>query len=212
MDAQNKENQQDNMIDDALENFIADKELQVSEKKSIDTNTRANESRDSENSEKKAISIRQFIKEYLQEHKGEAIGMIIAFVAWGINTVHNKNNQKNENTKSYETGDDSHALSENEQITQDSPTDEELLSRRDDQEYYIKSRDRYYRNGKPNRFYKVTWNVYDPQTGRYVTREQYYGSNVDSAYENYEYYQRHYTNVYGWCKTQTTDWTIWCSK
>lgn len=208
MDTKNKENQQDNMIDDALENFIDDKELQVSEKGSIDTNTCSNESRDSENSEKKAISIPQFIKEYVHEHKEETIGMIIAFVAWGINALHKKNSQKNENIKFDETGDDSLQLNENEQITQDTPTDEELLSLRDDQEHYIKSRDRYYRNGQPNRFYKVTWNVYDNQIGEFVPHEQYYGSNVDSAYEDYEHYQKRYIKVYGWCKTQTTDWTI----
>lgn len=212
MDAQNKENQQDNMIDDALENFISDKELPVSEKRSIDTNTFQNESCDSENSEEKAISIPQFIKEYVHEHKEETIGMIIAFVAWGINALHKKNSQKNENIKFDETGDDSLQLNENEQITQDNPTDEELLSRRDDQEHYIKSRGLYYRNGQPNRFYKVTWNVYDQQAGRYVPHEQYYGTNVDSAYDGYVYYQKHYTNVLGWCKTQTTDWTIWWSK
>ena len=139
MDAQNKENQQDNMIDDALENFISDKELPVSEKRSIDTSTCPNETCDSENPGKKAINIRQFIKEYWQEHKEEAIGMIIALGAWGINALHKKNSQKNENTKFDETGDDSLQLNENEQITQDNPTDEELLSRRDDQEYYIKS-------------------------------------------------------------------------
>lgn len=208
MDTQNKEKQQDNMIDGALENFISDKELQVSEKRTVTTNTLPSESCESENSEKKAISIRQFIKEYLHEHKGEAIGLIFAGFAWVINALHNKNKQKSENTKSDETGDDSLQLNENEQIIHNVPADEELLNRRDDQEYFIKSRDRYYRNGKPNRFYKVTWNVYDPQAGRYVTHEQYYGSNVDSAHENYEYYQKHYIKVYGWCKTQTTDWTV----
>lgn len=208
MDAQNKENQQDNMIDDALENFISDKELPVSEKKSIDTNTFQNESRDSENSEEKAISIPQFIKEYVHEHKEETIGMIIAFVAWGINALHKKNSQKNENTKFDETGDDSHSLNENEQITQNDITDEELLNRRDNQEYFIKSRGIYYRNGQPNRFYKVTWNVYNQRAGRYVPHEQYYGSSAESAYECYEYYQKRYTKVYGWLKTQTTDWTI----
>lgn len=212
MDAQNKENQQANLIDGALENFISDKELQVSEKESIDTNTRSNESRDDENSGQKTIGIRQFIKEFLHEHKGEAIGLMFAIVAGGFNALLNKNNQKNENNKSDETGDDSHQLNENVQITQNDATDEELLNRRDDQEYYIKSRGIYYRNGKPNRFYKVTWNVYDHQAGRYVTHEQYYGTNVDSAYEDYEYYQKHYTNVNGWYKTQTTDWTIRWSK
>ena len=208
MDAQNKENQQDNMIDGALENFIADKELQVSEEGSSDTNTRPNESCDGENSGQKTPGVRQIIKEYLQEHKEEAIGLIIAIGAWGINALHNKNNQKNENTKSDETGNDNHQLNENEQITQNDVTDEELLNKRDDQEHYINSRDGYCRNGQPNRFYKVTWNVYDQQAERYVTHEQYFGPNVDSAYECYEYYQKHYTNVHGWCKTQTTDWTI----
>lgn len=208
MNAQNKENQQANMIDGALENFISDKELQVSEKESIDTNTRSNESHDDENSGQKAIGIRQFIKEYLHEHKGEAIGLMFAIVAGGFNALHNKNKKKNENTKSDEIGDDSLQLNENEQIIHNVPTDEELLNRRDDQEYYIKSRDIYYRNGQPNRFYKVTWNVYDQQAGRYVPHEQYFGSNVDSAYECYEYYQKRYIKVYGWCKTQTTDWSI----
>lgn len=212
MDAQNKENQQANMIDGALENFISDKELQVSEKKSVTTTTLPSKSCDSENSENKAISILQFIKEYLHEHKAEVIGLIFAIGARRINAHLNKNNQKNENTKSDETRDDSLQSNENEQIIQVNPTDEELLSRRDDQEYYIKSRDGYYRNGKPNRFYKVTWNVYDHQAGRYVAQEQYFGSNVDSAYECYEYYQKHYTNVHGWYKTQTTDWTIRWSK
>ena len=97
MDTQNKEKQQDNMIDGALENFISDKELQVSEKRTVTTNTLPSESCESENSEKKAISIRQFIKEYLHEHKGEAIGLIFAGFAWEINALHNKNKQKSEN-------------------------------------------------------------------------------------------------------------------
>ena len=212
MDVQNKEKQQDNMIDGALENFISDKELLVSEKRSVTTNTLPSESCDSENSEKKAISIHQFIKEYLHEHKGEAIGLIFAGFAWGINALYKKNNQNSGNAKSDDYRDDRFELNEKEQITQDTPTDEELLSRRDDQEYYIKSRGIYYRNGQPNRFYKVTWNVYDNQTGEFVPHEQYFGSNIDSAYECYEYYQKHCTNVHGWCKTQTTDWTIWWSK
>ncbi len=208
MDAQCKKNKPDNIIDDALENFIADKELQVSEEGSINTNIRPNESCDGENSGQKKPSVCQIIKEYLQEHKEEAGGLIFAISAWLINTLLKKNNKKTENTIFDETGDDNLQLNENIQIIQDNPTDEELLSRRDDQEYYIKSRDGYYRNGQPNRFYKVTWNVYDNQTGEFVPHEQYYGSNVDSAYEDYEHYQKRYIKVYGWCKTQTTDWTI----
>ena len=50
--------------------------------------------------------------------------------------------------------------------------------------------------------------MYDYASQSVIKKEQYFGTNVDDAYDCYEYYQKRYTNIIGWCKTQTTDWHV----
>lgn len=74
MDAQCKKNKPDNIIDDALENFIADKELQVSEEGSINTNIRPNELCDGENSGQKNQEYAKLLKSIYKNTKKKQVG------------------------------------------------------------------------------------------------------------------------------------------